>query len=193
MKHFRKMSLLLCIFSLTLTSCATQKEIKKNIKHLEVDAVFQKVYDAVQDAVKKANPQKYEVESIDIEFGMTNTVSGNAGLTLFVVSGKYSHAYANAKAASFHFAPDPTSNKNVDKSAQQFRDYLAGVIEAAEKVNIKNNFALQEFSAEMGFTITQSGELSAEAEFSPATPSLGFSKESEYVHTITVNFKSKTK
>lgn len=186
-------ALLLVAGSFSVSSCVTQKEIKKEIKLLDVDAVFQNVYNSVQKAVAKAGPKKYAVESIDIEFGTTNTINGTAGITLFIVSGKYSRSYAKAKSAKFHFAPDPEKTKMEDDRTKKFVDYLASVITAAEKVQIKDDFALQEFSAEVGFTITESGELAAEADYSPITPSLGFSKESEYVHTITVNFAKKIK
>jgi hypothetical protein len=179
------------VFLLLTSSCTSTRKIEHSVKYLEANEAFSTVYNATRQAILKANLGGFELESIDIKLGTTSNRNGQVGAKIWVVSGKYSKAYSKAKSATFTFSDLTKGDKSIEELApsKEFIDHLYKVLIAAKEIKPIETFGLSEFVAEVEFTITKTVDVEGEIELSPVTPSLGFSRESEYAHSVSIKFK----
>lgn len=192
MKKAIKFSLIATLF--ILTSCSSTNMLSKNKipKQIDVNEVFKKVYHDVENALSDDEVLKntIKLESIDLEFATVTTVGGEAGLKLWVVSGKYSRSFSNSNKTIFSLTDlSQIQTKKLTKPAyDKLTKYLISSILAAQSINPIGNFGLKEFEVEVSYTINQSGEIGAEIELLPVTAGLTVKKEKEISHTITIKF-----
>lgn len=176
------------------TSCRSQKDLASKVKKLEVNDVFHKVYSATQEAIFAAKGDSLKIDGIDLTFATTTTDEENVGIKLWVISGAYSRSNSVGKSVTFSFAEDTETAKsrNTDPQIAKFKNYLISVIKASREINAIGKFGLKEFEVSVDFTVSHSGEVGAEIEILPVTPSLSGKIGKEISHTVTVKF-SKSK
>ena len=184
----------LFFFVATFCSCASSRNsTKSKVEKIEVNDAFKKVYDATQQALAEADNKTLKLESIDLSFSTTTTFSVEAGIKLWVISGKYSRKNSTSKKATFTFQEDENAKKSLaeDPQIEQFKKYIISVIKSTENIQKIEKFGLSEIQVEVEFTLSKSTEGGIEIEISPVTPSLSGNKEKEFTHSITLKFKKK--
>jgi hypothetical protein len=188
------------IFSLILftafSACRVPEKggITLNGNEVDVNLAFSAVYKATQEGLAESGSTSFTIESIDLSFQTTSTYSFEAGAKLWVLSGKYSKSHSMAKKATFTFKEaEHKEGLLKNNNTEDYRRYLVAVLKAAEGVQKIGQVGLADIEVEVEFTLTKKGETAAEIELSPITPSLGASREKEYVHTITLKLTRKPK
>ena len=126
MKKYLK-TICFCIALSIFFSCSSTKAITKSkVQKIEVATAFKRVYDATQQALAEADNKTLKLESIDLSFATTTTFSVEAGVKLWVLSGKHSRKSSASKKATFTFEEDTDAKKALaeDPQIEQFKKYL---------------------------------------------------------------------
>ncbi len=183
---------------LILPSCNGYKKVMKadfSKSKTKVSDVFPLVYDAVQQVIKDTKTEKYELDGIDLTFNTLTELNAEAGIELYVVSGKYSGAWSNSKKVTFSFGKDKDNDKKLYKDEpkiKKLKDYLTLVLQQANAVEPKDKFSLQEFEVEVEFTVSNSATGGVDFEIAPVSVSAGLGYKKEATHTITLKLKKTT-